>query len=456
MVTPFDAAQARVVKELQIPSEQRLRLPGRTIKSPRVNQNILLIMPETDSPDRESETDRRKNETAGTKSSEKNESKKASGGKTAGSGATVTTSKASESETEEDLQTSIRAMGGDIVDSIGEGKMTVWVVKFPSQDRFLQAEQKLVNDTRVKSLQRDYLFRNKVASKVDDPFFASQWYMDALNVLPAWDLNKGGPNIIGIVDSGTDTQISDLKGKIYAGYDAVTQKLKQADVEGHGTMVATTAAATANNGIGTAGPATLSRIYPVRVGFANGDVSVSAILKGIEKCGNLGIKIINLSSNGDPPFTFSHKKFNRVLHKYLQWYHDERGGLVFNAAGNSGTHDDSRLQPYLIVVTALDESYSLANFSTWGRSSWFTAPGTNIVCSDRDGEVVSVAGTSFSSPLCASIASLIWGAKPSMTNLDVEKILIETCQKAKGRPWTQWFGYGLPNAEAAMKKTLGL
>lgn len=358
-------------------------------------------------------------------------------------------------EEEEDLQTALRKMGGQVVETIGEGHMTVWVVRFPSVDRFLQAERRLVNDTRVKSMQRDFLSKSK-AAPVDDPYFPSQWYMDALNVIPAWNLSKGAGNVMGILDSGSDISIDDLKSKSLSGFDAIDNKMSQSDVEGHGTQVATTACAIANNGTGTAGPATLTKVYPVRVAFSDGFVSVSAILRAIDHCGNANIKVINLSSNGDPPFSFAHKKFNRVLHTYMEWYHDVKGGLLFNSAGNSGTKDSSRMQPYMIVVSAIDQSYSLAKFSTWGRPVWFTAPGTNIVCSNRGGNVVTVSGTSFSSPLCASIAALIWGAKPSMTNLQVERVMIETSKKTKRRDWNQWFGYGLPDAEAAMRKVLGL
>ncbi|MBX3136149.1 S8 family serine peptidase [Candidatus Obscuribacterales bacterium] len=450
-------ASAKSRPELQLPGVERLQRQSRRVSSPRVCRNTLLVMPSLDDEITDAEEDRgitakdKRNVSSSSSAREKTDVDERSAA--AGS----SRSDDSPAEAEEELSTTIRSMGGSVVDTIGTGRMTTWVVRFPSTERFLQAERKLVNDSRVKSLQRDYLYRNNLAgsSPVNDPYFASEWYMDALNVLPAWDISKGGTNLIGIVDSGTDISISDLAGKSYAGFDAVDNKQTQTDVEGHGTMVATTAAATADNGVGTAGPATLAQIYPVRVGFANGDVSVSAILKAIQQCGDTSVKIINLSSNGDPPFSFAHKKFNRVFHRYCQWYHDEKGGLIFNSAGNSGTQDSSRLQPYLIVVSAIDESYNLAYFSTWGRCVWFTAPGTNIYCTEKGGKVVSVSGTSFSSPLCASIAALIWGAKPSLTNLEVESILKASCQKPKNREWTRYFGWGMPDAEKAMKLTLG-
>ncbi len=361
-------------------------------------------------------------------------------------------------EVEEDLSTAIKNMGGKVVETIGEGSLLTWVVQFENTEKFLEAERKLTFDRRVASLQRDFLFHNNGPidpGSLNDPYIASEWYMTALNVYGAWGLSRGSRNAIGVLDSGTNGKLKELENKCYPGYNAVDKNLLQADVDGHGTMVATTAAATADNGVGTAGPATNSVIYPVRVGYADGTVSVAAILRGILKCGEFGVKIINISSNGDPPFTFARKEYNRVLHKYLKWYHDDKGGLVFNSAGNSGTRDPSNLQPYLIVVSALDEDYSLAYFSTYGGSIWFTAPGTNIYCSDRDGSIVSVAGTSFSSPLAASIAALLWGANPGMSNLDIERVMIASCRNAGSRPWNRYFGFGLPDAEKAMKAVLG-
>jgi hypothetical protein len=43
-----------------------------------------------------------------------------------------------------------------------------------------------------------------------------------------------------------------------------------------------------------------------------------------------------------------------------------------------------------------------------------------------------------------------------MSNLQVENILKSTCYKANNNAtWTESFGYGMPNAEAAIKATLG-
>jgi len=87
-------------------------------------------------------------------------------------------------------------------------------------------------------------------------------------------------------------------------------------------------------------------------------------------------------------------------------------------------------------------------------------PGVYIPCStkQKEGKIVAVSGTSFSSPLAASIAALIWGAKPSLTNLQVEQIMINTANRKHDPDFSggyvapnQVYGYGMPDAGAALK-----
>jgi subtilisin len=180
----------------------------------------------------------------------------------------------------------------------------------------------------------------------------------------------------------------------------------------------------------------------------------------MDQCITRGIKIVNMSlNNANPEFSISNATNNDVLHSQFQTFHNN-GGLVFNAAGNDGNEDTLNPRyPYLIVVSALDPYGRKASFSKYGNPVWFTAPGVGIVCSSKagKGKAVSVSGTSFSSPLVASIAALLWGAKPSLTNTQLEQLLISTTNKEHdslnknyGVP-NNFYGYGMPDADKAMK-----
>ncbi|MBX3136344.1 S8/S53 family peptidase [Candidatus Obscuribacterales bacterium] len=358
-----------------------------------------------------------------------------------------------------DAMQTIREVSGTIVKTIGSGDRTVWVVDFPSQDSFLKAEKALVNDKHLNKIQRNYVF----STQTNDQFFPSQTYLPKLNVTNAWSASPGEQNnTIAIIDTGVSLKNLDLAGKCYEGYDCSKDREKQKDTAGHGTMVSTTAAAINDNFILTAGPARNSRIFPINAYVKKiGGFPTSTLIEAMDQCIVRGLKIVNMSLNNQyPEYSISNKTYNNVLHSQFEAFHDS-GGLVFNAAGNDGNEDTLNPRyPYLIVVSATDTaSGRKASFSKYGDPVWFTAPGVGIVCSSKagKGKAVSVSGTSFSSPLVASIAALIWGAKPSLTNTQVEQLLISTSNRNHdpdhpnyGVP-NNFFGYGMPDAGKAMK-----
>lgn len=346
-----------------------------------------------------------------------------------------------------------KEMHGELLETIGEGELTCYVIRV-EKGKLVESEKKLLQDKHFSAVQRDYVFQANQAA-VNDPYFSSEWHLSALNVVRGWSYGQGSGAVIGVLDTGTNYGISELSGKVYSGYDAVLNRNGQSDVQGHGTMVATTAAALTNNRIGTAAPARLSYIYPIRIGDQNGSISSSALMKGIQQAGNAGIRIINISANGSPPYSFSNRSLYSALHTYFIWYHDTKGGMIFVSAGNEPVRDPNPMRHYLIVVSAINPSYSLASFSTYGPNLWFTAPGQGIYCSTREGRVASVAGTSFSCPLVAAVAAMVLGANPSLRNTQVENILRSTCYKDGSASRTEWYGYGMPNAEAALRMATG-
>ncbi len=360
---------------------------------------------------------------------------------------------------DDDTRDALTELQGTVTRTIGHGAMTVWVVSFPDTEHFVNAEKQLTADKKFRSVQRDYYMRAN--GSTNDPYFGQEWHLNALNVPAAWDVSLGGAATIAVIDTGVNTSNPDLSGKIYSGYDAVNQTIGQYDVNDHGTMVSTTAAAVANNSTGTVGPARLANIFPVRAGRSNGGFSTVDILDGFNYViTNTNAKLINFSVNADPPYSIANPKINSTLHTYMRAFHDSGNhGLIFNAAGNGnsrgkGINDKNRLVPYLIVVSAIGENNQLTEWSNYGNCIWFTAPGDNIFCWDKSNQIVSVAGTSFSSPLACSIAALIWGARPSLTNLDVETIMRTHCVNYT-TGWNKYYGYGLPDALACVNAALG-
>lgn len=362
---------------------------------------------------------------------------------------------------------------GTIVGSMGEGKLKCLIYK-TEKGHMLDTEKKFMKDREhFKYISRNYRFKAQVVP--NDPQFTSEWHLGAINAPRAWDTTMGNSTKVAIFDTGCQASVSDLSGKTAKGYDATSVGARltvlggpgpigdilggiggaassgaQTDVQGHGTLVATTAAAKANNSVNTAGVAPGATVYPVQIAGSGGMTDDIAIMAGLLNMTITGNRIVNISYAAPPPVGFTNAALHAPLHVYMQEFHDVEGGLIFISSGNDGMFDPNPAVPYLNVVTAIDPSMSLTSFSNWGLSSTFTAPGQGIVCTGRDGKVKSVDGTSFSSPIVASIAALVWNANPVLPNFMVENILKASCFKADSAPWTPYYGFGMPDASKAV------
>lgn len=364
---------------------------------------------------------------------------------------------ASQGTDADDIKQSMEACHGTIVRTIGQGALTTYVVQ-TEKGQMEATEKTLSKDSNFSLVQRNYVANTDAATSVvpNDPYFSAQWHLAALNAPKTWSRATGSGQLIGVIDTGCNPSLNDLSGKTYAGYDAVARKAGQGPVysansiaNNHGSEVATTAAAVTNNRTNGAGVATNAYVYPIKVANTQGAIYTDAILEAIYHAGSKGIKILNLSI-GDPSDSFANSKKHASLHAYANWYHNQIGGLLFIALGNEAKSVSYPLSPNMIFVTAMNSKYGLASFSNYGTPAWFTAPGDGIVCTDRDGKVVSVPGTSFASPCAAGVAALVWSCNPRFRNTDVERIMINSCVRAGGKTWTPYYGYGLLDASAAV------
>lgn len=377
----------------------------------------------------------------------------------------------------DEVESILKEANGTLVGTMGEGKLKCLIYR-TEKGHMLETEKKFMNDKEhFKCISRNYRFKAQLIP--GDPQFTSEWHLGAINAPKAWDTCVGNFTKIAIFDSGCQASIPDLSGKTQKGYDATTVGARltvlggsgavgdllggiggalsggaRSDVQGHGTLVATTAAATANR-VNTAGVAPGATVYPVQIAGSDGKTDDIAIMAGLLNMMASGNRIVNISYGAPPPVGFTNSLLHLPLHVYMQEFHDVKGGLIFISSGNDGMFDPNPRVPYLNVVSAIDPSLSLTDFSNWGMSVTFTAPGKSIVCSARDGSVKTVDGTSFSSPIVASVAALIWNANPALPNVAVESILKASCFKAGNAPWTPYYGFGMPDANRCVHMARG-
>ncbi|MER3554183.1 MAG: peptidase S8 and S53 subtilisin kexin sedolisin, partial [Meiothermus sp.] len=99
----------------------------------------------------------------------------------------------------------------------------------------------------------------------NDPRFADQWNLPAINLPAAWDLTKGSGNVtVAVLDTGIVSSHEDLSGKLVSGYNFISDvnngrprgpNPEDTDTGGefHGTHVAGIIGAATDNGKGVAG-----------------------------------------------------------------------------------------------------------------------------------------------------------------------------------------------------------
>ncbi len=378
---------------------------------------------------------------------------------------------------DENIEKALKEANGTVIGTMGQGPLKVLIVK-TEKGKLALAEAKLSKDKKdFNVVQRNYAHRAQLVP--NDPQFASEWHLPAVSAQRAWDITQGAGAKIAVFDSGCQGTVTDLNGKTDKGYNAHTPQAwslaiaaaldiglaslgsaidsavgsgARTDNTGHGTMVATTAGASSNNMNNGAGVAPQATVVPYKItddSTALGDdLSVMAGLLNV--MATHSAKIVNISYSGmtDP-------SKDPAMHIYFQAFHNIYGGILFVSAGNDSAHMSNGVMNYCNVVSAVDPSLNKAGFSNWGNCVTFTAPGVGIVLTDRTGASVAADGTSFASPICAGIAALVWRANPGLSNVQVENIMRATATRTSSGAWTPFFGFGMPDAFAAVRAAQG-
>ncbi|HEU5092940.1 MAG TPA: S8 family serine peptidase, partial [Nitrospira sp.] len=247
----------------------------------------------------------------------------------------------------------------------------------------------------------------------NDPQFSSEWHLSKIQAPAAWSTTTGSPSIIiAIADTGVDSNHPDLMTKMVAGWNVNDNNSDTRDVYGHGTMVAGTAAAASNNGVGVASVAWNSWLMPVRVSLSNGSAYDSAIASGITWAADHGAKVVNVSYKVTGSSTVSSAA------KYFY----SKGGIVTISAGNYSTYESIPDNPYIVTVGGTDPSDLLYSWSNTGTHIDVVAPGC-VTTTSNGGGYAGGCGTSFSAPIAAGVAALVMSAKPGLSPAEITRVL---------------------------------
>ena len=185
--------------------------------------------------------------------------------------------------------------------------------------------------------------------------------------------NKGENVRVCVMDTGINRDHPDLDEDRLFGYDG--NELVQPwyrDVDGHGTHVSGTIAASDNNQ-GVVGVAPGAEIFTARVFSTNGRFYSSNIITALQACKDGGAKVISMSLGG--PYAVS---YERQAYTDL---HEKFGIVTVAASGNTGGTQFLYPASYnnVISVGSVNWNYDRSSFSTRNSKVDVAAPGSSVV-----------------------------------------------------------------------------
>ncbi|MEK7812948.1 MAG: S8 family serine peptidase, partial [Candidatus Desantisbacteria bacterium] len=276
----------------------------------------------------------------------------------------------------------------------------------------------------------------------NDTYFDNQWGLTKIEAPLAWDIERGSEAVkIAIIDTGVDYNHPDLKDKVIKGWDYVNDDPDPMDENGHGSHVAGIAAASTNNGTGTAGVAWNCKILAVKCFDSGGYGDDEDCALGIRYAADNGARVINMSFGGP--------NYSITLNDACNYAYGT-GCLLVAAAGNAGTNIKLYPAGYdnVMAIAATDEYDQKAGFSNYGDWVDVSAPGKGIYSTTRNNTYGSMSGTSMASPFVSGLAGLLFSRQGSLTNVQAEGIIKATVDNIDNPD----LGAGRINAHNALKQ----
>jgi thermitase len=266
------------------------------------------------------------------------------------------------------------------------------------------------------------------------------WDAAGLGGFPA----TGGTKI-GIVDTGIDQTHPELSGKVVdcgAAFGGTVLNGACTDDNMHGTHVAGTIAAKANNATGVAGVAFNSTLTICKALYtAAGTGLTSDVANCINWTHTHGAKVISMSLGGGQSATLK----NAVA---AAWENGSAtGSVLVAAAGNDGdgTLNYPAAYPEVVSVAATDHNDARATFSNANADVEVAAPGVNVLSTIPGGQYAELSGTSMATPHTSGVVGVLWQLFPTDTASGIRSRLDAAVDDLGPAGRDQSFGFGRVN-----------
>jgi len=328
------------------------------------------------------------------------------------------------------------------------------------------------------------------------PSLPDQWWAPRSGFPKAWDLVGREQATVAVIDTGVDASHPEIEPQLLAAVDHDGDPRRgpaTVDENGHGTHVASLACAAPGNGIGIAGAGLGCRLIIEKTDLT--DASVAASIRDAVR---RGADAINMSFGTEDDRRPSAELREAIDEAY-------RAGVVLVAAaadrprreqgapGNllqpTGTGPDIDAGKGLTVTAATSRDrrapfagrgsqISMAAYGAAHRHrdapgilGAFPAnatllerggtPGQPAGCGCRtsyrgDTRYAYLSGTSMAAPQVSAIAALMRKLNPDLRPGDIPRLLKRTASRPPGRRWSPELGWGILDAEAAMRAARAL
>src|SRR3989344_3209595 len=324
----------------------------------------------------------------------------------------------------------------------------VFKLSFPS-DKAKKALEVLAANPGVEAVERDCEVSPSFFP--NDPYYQSQTNLRQMHFDYAWNYSIGSAYVrVSNPDTGVTMSHPDLINIVipelaYNVYDGTNNV---ADTNGHGTSTAGVMAAETNNGIGVASGAwaTHSKIGLIPIKVTNdpaGYAYFSVIAAAVRYAADNDAKVVSVSYQIGGSYSIA------AAGDYL----NSKGGLLFGAAGNSGNNPGFPNFNNTQIVSAVQSNDVIYSWSSFGQQVDFSAPGCSWTTTL--GGYGSRCGTSFASPLAASVATFLFSAFPNATPSQVLNAMKDGAVDLGTEGYDIYYGYGRVDALGAVQAMAG-